>query len=217
MIVKVVAFVPVKLNNERLPNKNTKTFDNGKPLIFYTLDTITKVTGIDEIYVYCSSDEIKTYLPIHGVSFLKRPDYLDNQNAGGLDLIDAFRNDIKADVYMKIHATSPFVKIESFEKGLEAVRSKKYDSAFPVTVNHEFLWNNGLPNYDVNNIPRTQDLTPFYIETTAYYIYTRQLAEQRRRIGDNPFLVEVSKIEAIDINEPVDFEIANACLKIFNR
>ena len=30
--MKVTAFVPMKLNNERLPGKNTKAFTNGKPL-----------------------------------------------------------------------------------------------------------------------------------------------------------------------------------------
>ena len=29
--MKTVAFVPVKLNNERLPGKNTKPFHNGNP------------------------------------------------------------------------------------------------------------------------------------------------------------------------------------------
>ena len=33
--MKIVAFVPVKLNNERLPGKNTKPFTNGDPLISY--------------------------------------------------------------------------------------------------------------------------------------------------------------------------------------
>lgn len=45
---KVVAFVPMKLNNERLPGKNTKAFKGGKPLLTYILDTLTKVEGIDK-------------------------------------------------------------------------------------------------------------------------------------------------------------------------
>ena len=38
--MKTVAFVPVKLNNERLPGKNTKPFHNGDPLICYILRTL---------------------------------------------------------------------------------------------------------------------------------------------------------------------------------
>ena len=31
---KVTAVVPMKLNNRRLPQKNTKSFTNGKPLCY---------------------------------------------------------------------------------------------------------------------------------------------------------------------------------------
>lgn len=74
---KVVAFVPMKLNNERLPGKNTKAFKGGKPLLTYILNTLTKVEGIDETYVYCSNEEVKKYLP-NGIKFLKRSESLDN-------------------------------------------------------------------------------------------------------------------------------------------
>ena len=37
--MKTVAFVPIKMNNERLPEKNTKEFSNGRPLISYVLET----------------------------------------------------------------------------------------------------------------------------------------------------------------------------------
>lgn len=33
------SFVPMKLNNQRLPQKNTKSFTNGKPLCHYILAT----------------------------------------------------------------------------------------------------------------------------------------------------------------------------------
>ena len=50
--MKVVAFVPVKLNNERAPGKNIKRFDDGTPLITLFLKTLTQVEEIDEVYVY---------------------------------------------------------------------------------------------------------------------------------------------------------------------
>jgi spore coat polysaccharide biosynthesis protein SpsF (cytidylyltransferase family) len=39
--MKIVGVVRVKLNNERLPGKNTKPFDNGEPLIRYILTTLS--------------------------------------------------------------------------------------------------------------------------------------------------------------------------------
>ena len=66
----------MKLNNERLPGKNTKSFTNGKPLCQYILNTLLKVEGIDQIYVYCSDPSIMLYLP-KGIKFLKRDPALD--------------------------------------------------------------------------------------------------------------------------------------------
>ena len=66
-------------------------------------------------------------------------------------------------------------------------------------------------NYQLDAIPRTQDLPPMWQETSGFYIYRSQvMMEKRRRIGDNPFIVEVDEIESIDIDEPIDFDIASA-------
>ena len=72
--MKTVAFVPIRLNSKRVTGKNLKPL-GGKPLMCHVLDTLSKVSGIDEVYVYCSSEEIIRYLP-EGVKFLKRPEYL---------------------------------------------------------------------------------------------------------------------------------------------
>ena len=61
--MKIVAVVPMKLNNVRLPQKNTKKFKNGNPLCWYILSTLLKSEHIDEVYVYCSNEEIKNYIP----------------------------------------------------------------------------------------------------------------------------------------------------------
>lgn len=45
--MKTVAFVPIKLNSERVPRKNIRAFTNGEPLIKYILKTLEKVKGID--------------------------------------------------------------------------------------------------------------------------------------------------------------------------
>lgn len=208
---KVIAFVPVKLNNQRCPGKNTREFDGGKPLIQYILDTLKKVNGIERIIVYCSDEAVREYLP-EGVEYLWRSPELDRNETSILEVLKSFATDVPAEYYVLAHATAPFLRPQSIQKGLRAVLEGDYDSALSVTPCHDFLWENGKPmNYNVCEIPRTQDLPPLYIETTGLYIYSQKLIlKHGRRIGDNPFMVEVGKIEATDINEPVDFEIANA-------
>ena len=211
---KVVAFVPVKLNNERLPGKNTKSFQGGKPLIFYILNTLSQAQGIDEIYVYCSDESIQEYLP-ENVRYLKRSTDLDRSSTLILEVLQSFARDVNADIYVLAHATAPFLSAASVESGLSHVLSGEYDSALTVTRLNEFLWKDGAPMYDRTRIPRTQDIGDLYAETTGLYVYTRELImEQARRTGDRPYMIEVSREEAADINEPIDFDIAQV---IFNR
>lgn len=209
--MKTVAFVPIKLNSERVPRKNIRAFTNGEPLIKYILKTLEKVKGIDEIYVYCSSPEIKEYMTEKSV-FLKRDEYYDLSTTPFNEVLSSFAKLVKADQYVLTHATAPFIKAESIEKAIEGVSKEGFDSALTVTPFNEFLWKNNKPfNYDVENIPRTQDLERMYVETCGLYVYKRELIlEKNRRIGDNPMLVEISKIEATDINVEEDFIIADA-------
>lgn len=212
--MKVVAYVPLKLSNERLPSKNTKSFTNGRPLLTYMLDTLSSCEGIDDRYVYCSDSSVESFLP-DNFNYLTRDVSLDRSETRINEVMTAFMNDVDADIYILAHATAPFIGRASIELGLEKVKSGLYDSAFTVQKVQEFMWVNGRPlNYDPTSIPRTQDLVPYFFETTGLYIYKKTLLEsQGRRVGDKPYLIEVSKIEAVDINESIDFVIADA---IFN-
>lgn len=212
---KIVAFVPIKLNNQRTPGKNTKCFFDGTPLIQCILKTLVQVRELDEIYVFCSNEEIKKYL-IPGVEFLKRPEYLDTQEATPQDIIKEFMKLVDADIYMVSHATSPFVKAEHFEECIEAVASGAYDSSFTGEKLQKLLWkaDNTPLNFDPANVPRTQDLEPLYDEVSAAYVFAKEtFLKLNRRIGTNPHITEVSGVECVDIDYPEDFEIANAIYK----
>ena len=209
--MKTVAIVPMKLNNRRLPQKNTKSFTNGKPLCWYILSTLLTVEGVDEVYVYCSNPDIKEFIP-ERVKYLRRSESLDQDTTKMNEVLKAFANDVTADVYVMTHTTAPFISKESIEKGLRAVISGEYDSSFAAKKLQDFLWKDGAPfNYELDNIPRTQDLPPLFEETSGFYIYKSDvMTKLNRRIGDKPFIVEVGEIESVDIDEPEDFMIADA-------
>ena len=209
--MKIVAIVPMKLNNRRLPQKNTKRFTNGKPLCSYILSTLLEIDKIDEVYEYCSNPEITEFIP-NKVKFLQRSESLDKDTTSMTEVLTCFTKEVPADIYVMMHTTAPFISKESIQKGLESVVSGKYDSSFAAKKLQDFLWMEGKPfNYTLDNIPRTQDLQPIYEETSGFYIYTHDvMTELHRRIGENPFIVEIGEIESIDIDEAEDFIIADA-------
>lgn len=212
--MKVIAWVPIKLNNQRLPGKNTKVL-GGKPLCRYMLETLTRIKRLDEIYVYCSDEAIIPYLP-EGVRFLKRPERLDGAMVGHYEIVDAFLNDVHADVYLNAHVTNPFVKKESIERGLEEVLSGEHDSAHTVQRLNKPLWYRNEPfNFTRTKMFRNQDIEPMFVDMNLC-IYRREVfTEQHSRYGRNPYFIEISEIESIDIDYPEDFMLAEAMYQAF--
>lgn len=205
---RIVAIMPIKLNNERLPGKNTMLL-GGKPLLCHELDTLKEISELDGIYVYCSDASVRDFLP-DGIALKTRDRMLDLPTSNFTQIFDAFMKEERADIYVYAHATAPFIKKETMDECIRAVTSGEYDSAFCASKIQDFLWQNGEAlNFDAENIPRSQDLAPIYRETSGIYVFTRKVFEKyRRRVGQNPYIKEVSFRESIDINTPEDFEIA---------
>lgn len=206
--MKVVAFVPIRLNSKRVVGKNLKLLGN-KPLMWYILETLTRVPQINEVYVYCSQDAIIPYLP-DGVKFLKRDSALDSDETLGEEIYDAFIKEIEADVYLLGHTTSPFIKAETISCAIEEVVSGHHDSSFSAQKVQTFTWFEGKPlNYNLKEIPRTQVIEPIFVETSAFYIFRREIwTIHHQRVGEKPYMALVGPIEGIDIDYPEDFEFA---------
>jgi 2-keto-3-deoxy-L-rhamnonate aldolase RhmA/CMP-N-acetylneuraminic acid synthetase len=211
IVPKIVAVVPIKLNSERLVNKNILPFTNGKPLCWYIFETLHKVKGLQSVYCYCSNSDIRKNIPEY-VTLKKRSESLDQSTTKMNEVLSTFADDVPSDYYVMAHTTAPFISATSIQRGIDAVLSGKYDSAFSVSLIQDFLWKDNTPfNYSLESIPRTQDLEPIFMETSGFYIYDNETIKVRqRRIGDKPFLVPISSIEATDIDEKEDFEIADA-------
>lgn len=207
---KIVAIMPIKTQNERLPGKNTLMLGD-KPLLCHELDMLKSINDISETYVYCSDMRIQGYLP-DNVSLIRRPEYLDLPESNFSQIFSEFRKVVDADIYIYAHATAPYIEKETVQKCIGAVTSGEYDSAFCAVKIQDFLWRNGKPmNFNPLNIPRSQDIDPIYRETSGVYVFTKEAYDKtKRRIGENPFICIVSAKEAIDINEPEDFEFAKA-------
>lgn len=212
--MKTTIFMPIKLNNERMPQKNIKQFDDGTPLLHVPLKTALKAKehgAVERIVVFCSKEEIKNYIP-EGVEFIKRPDSLDEQSIRCGDIIEAFVNNVESDIYVMYHATSPFITEEHLIECINAVKSGKYDSAFAAKRLQNFMWYDNKPlNFALDSAPRTQDMRPYFCELSSPYVFTSKVFDKfHGRTGENPYICECSEIEAIDIDYPEDFILANA-------
>lgn len=206
--MKTVALVPIKLNSQRLPHKNILPIA-GHPLCWHICNALNGAKGIDEVYVFCSDEKVKQYIP-EDTKVLIRDPRLDRDEVKGFEIYAEFIKQIDADVYVLAHTTSPLIKTETIQNALAHVLDGSHDSAFSAQRIQTFAWYQGKPvNYDINDVPRTQDMEPIYVETSAFFIFKKEIfTEHHRRIGYHPYIQEVSDIEAVDIDEKKDYEFA---------
>lgn len=207
--MKVVAFLPAKGSSSRIENKNVKLLD-GKPLFLHTLDKLLACSFIDGVYLDSESEDVFNLAQDRRCHLLRRnPDLASNTTDGNRLFMNEVAH-VEADIYIQILCTSPFIEVETLKKGIEALSDNpKYDSAVLVKKEKQYQWKEGRPSYDIDNIPNSVNLDDITVETMGLYIIRREAAlKTQRRLGDSPLLLEASPLEAIDVNWPADFELA---------
>ena len=208
--MKIVAFLPAKGSSERIKNKNMSLL-NGKPLFLHTLEKLTSCSFIDEVYLDSESDEILYYAPYLKYTPLKRDKALASNKTDGHQMFYNEVRQIDADIYIQILCTSPFIKMETIKRGIDIlVENEKYDSVVLVKKEKQYTWGTNGPLYDKNHIPNSKDLDDTIIETMGLYIVRGETARTKKmRFGDSVYLLEADATEAIDVNYPDDFQLAD--------
>ena len=205
--MKIVAIIPIKTNSVRVKNKNFKLI-NKTPLYRYLLDKLKK-SNFDEIYVDSDSLEIKKYCKRMGYKFIQRKPYLTKNNANGNDLLNYHSKIVNADIYFQLFVTAPLLKIDTINKCIAIMKSKKkYDSILTAKSVYTWFWFKKKPvNYSPKILPRSQDAKPLVFETTGLYgIRKNILSKRKSRIGNKPYFYEVADEEAIDLDNLKDLE-----------
>ena len=114
-------------------------------------------------------------------------------------------------------ATNPLLKNESVSNAIKAFIKKdsQYDTLNTAHLIKEFMWLNNKPiNYELDNMPKSQNLPNIYALNFALNIFDRQYAiDNSSIVGKHPLLFELDSIEATDIDNEIDFEFAEFMYK----
>jgi CMP-N-acetylneuraminic acid synthetase len=211
---RIVALVPMRHHSERVPGKNYRAFA-GRPLYHRIVQTLLDCSRIDQILIDTDSptlmEDCKQHFP--SVRLLERPEHL---RAGEVPMNDVLLHDtgiIEADFYLQTHSTNPLLRSETITQAIDTFLADYpiYDSLFGVTRWQTRLWDQlgRAINHNPAMLLRTQDLPPIYEENSNLYIFTRAiLAARHNRIGDRPLMFEIDRLEAWDIDEEIDFRVA---------
>lgn len=215
---KFTALVPMKAHSERVNNKNIRDMC-GKPLFYYIIQTLQKCHNIDKIVVNTDSDIIKEKIrnDFPDVIILDRPEELRGDFVPMNSIIEHDLNKIEGDYFFQTHSTNPLLRPETIDKSIELLLSmSEYDSLFSVNkMQKRYFDSKCRPiNHDLSVMQRSQDLDPIYEENSCIFLFTRKsFGFEKNRIGKNPYMFEIDREEAMDIDEEFDFKLVECIIQ----
>jgi CMP-N-acetylneuraminic acid synthetase len=198
----------------RVPGKNYRSFA-GKPLYHQIILQLQQCPAISQIVIDTDSDIIRDDARRHfpRIKIIDRPEHLRADTTPMNDVLLHSVRSFEADFYLQTHSTNPLLQAATITRAIDQLTQNypSFDTLFSVTRVQSRLWD--LLARAINHNPaillRTQDLPPVYEENSCLYIFTKSTLESNHnRIGARPMLFPIDKHEAIDIDEEIDFRIA---------
>ncbi|GAB4460800.1 MAG: acylneuraminate cytidylyltransferase family protein [Anaerolineales bacterium] len=219
-MTRLIALVPMRHHSQRVPGKNYRRLA-GKPLYRHIIETLLAVPEVEQIVVDTDSqpvmDGLRENFP--QVKLIVRPEHLRADDIPMNEILIHDTAQFPADFYLQTHSTNPLLKAETISRAIQLLITHypAYDSLFSVT-----RWQTRFYDKDgnaINHNPRellqTQDLPPLYEENSCIYLFTREnLLKNRHRIGVRPLMFEIPRLEAVDIDEESDFQIADILMRM---
>ena len=213
----IIALLPMKGNSERVPEKNLKNFA-GKPLFHSILSTLLSSKYISKVIINTDSEKIAQNAVdnFQRVEIHWRPEEICGDMVSMNKIIENDLNQLDSECFIQTHSTNPLISVETIDNAIKTFfeMPEPYDSLFSVTrLQTRLYWKDGEPiNHNPDELLRTQDLQPVFEENSNFFIFSKKsfLNAGNARIGNRPKMHEVNKTEASDIDDPEDFEIAEA-------
>lgn len=219
-----LAIIPARGGSKRLPHKNTLDL-NGRPLISYTIEAALQSSYIDNIVVTSDDDEVLRIAQNYRVEIVRRPTVLASDTATTFDAVHHTLSQMKGYQYtVLLQPTSPLRRAAHIDEAIEVLDEKSADAVVGVCeMEHSPLWSSTLPEDDSMQDflrediagKRSQDIEKYYRINGAIYICdTKKMLEEKRfLLRNNTFAYKMSRENSIDIDEKIDFRLAEMYLK----
>ena len=217
--------IPARKGSIGLKDKNLKILKS-KPLIFHTIDHAIKSKRITKILVNTNDERIiKKVRRIYRekVEIFIRPNHLSKSNSSAIDVylhcINYFRNlgnEIKN--FCVLLPTSPLRDPKDIDRAINLFYQKKAKVVISVSKNYplDYLFRlDGQKkmkkiNSIINSIKNRQKLkNTFRINGSIYILNSKNLEKNKTYFTDKTFCIEINKLRDIDIDDKIDFKIAN--------
>lgn len=234
---KILAVIPARGGSKGISGKNIKPL-LGKPLIAYTIEEALKVKEIDKVIVSTDYPEIAEVAKQYGaeVPFLRPAEISQDLSTDVEFLLHALdwlkeNENYEPDIVLRLPPTSPLREARHIREGIQKlISTPEADAARPIceAPKHPYkMWKISsddqwlepfLPKEftgleEPHNLPR-QLFPKVYIHTGAMdVIWTKTLRELKSTSGKKLAYFFMTPEDSINIDHPIDFEIAEILMK----
>jgi len=224
---KIVCVIPARGGSKGLPGKNIKKLLD-KPLIAYTIEHAKSSKYIDRVIVSTDSQDIADVAKQYKaeVPFI-RPGELASDNSSTLDvLIHAIDWIERSEGYsfsilVLLHVTTPLRKVEDVDNCIELLVRERADNVFSVTEAHRNPYFNMVEKRDnavrlvkEGNFITRQSASPVFDINCSIYLWWKDILKEKKSLFlDKTQIYIMPKERSIDIDDLIDFKIAEILLK----
>ncbi|MBU1255442.1 acylneuraminate cytidylyltransferase family protein [Patescibacteria group bacterium] len=221
---KVLAIIPARGGSKGIPNKNLKKID-GKPLIYYPIALAKSIKQIDRVIVSTEDKKIANIAKNLGAEIpFMRPKRLALNNTPTMPVLNYCLKRLEKldnfipDIIILLYATGPLISKKTLEMALSKFIRGNYLSLVPVVEDHGHYWKKAEIDYikmfypkERKNRQQTENLLK---ETGGFYLFSNKVVKKFSLYGQRVGYYIVPKIEDIDIDDLIDFNIAKLKLKL---
>ncbi|MFZ1557768.1 MAG: acylneuraminate cytidylyltransferase family protein, partial [Nitrospira sp.] len=221
-LMHVLAVIPARGGSKSIPLKNIRPL-NGIPLLAFTIQAAKRSAYLDRYVVSTDHADIVRVAREYGAEVIERPaDLATDQAPTEWALLHALevlaRQSYRPEFVVTLEPTSPLRSTELIDRCIaEAIRHPEMDCVMTVAETRKCYGRlqDGRFEYLFPDQPRRrQERQPLYEESSTVYVTRTEVLERDRSVlGRTRYGVVVEDPrEAIDINEPLDFIVAEAVL-----
>jgi len=232
-VSKDIGIIPARGGSERVKDKNI-AYLHGEPLIFWTIKAMQESDVFSNIIISTDSDaiaetcfKIADQLGVGNMNIMARPEELRGPKPGVYEVVAHVINDMVSGVDFRdriycLQATCPFRRASSINYGRSMLSPEapafvsgvkfEHPVGSVLNVDDQGLWHVAENR---NRFGNSQDVKGLWrvngaIEG-AYVWYF--VANDNSFFGPNTRLLPMNKVDSLDINDQLDFNVATAIMR----
>lgn len=229
--MSTIAIIPARGGSKRIHKKNIKPF-LGKPMVAYAIENAINSQLFDEVMVSTDDQEIAKIATQYGANV---PFMRSEKNADDFaTTIDVITEVIST--YQKlgkdfeyaccIYPCTPLLTTDKLQQSFTDLKNNDLDCVFPiirfgfpiqraVKLTEDDLVEMFQPEH---LITRSQDLEPSFHDAGQFYSFrVKNLLEKQKLLTDKTGYIELSEMEAQDVDNMIDWKLAEVKYKIMHN